>query len=62
MLKSLDIPVSHFDSELTDLRDTFSDLIDSLKRTHIRNSNLDDTLIRISSKNEERHIRIEAME
>lgn len=44
------------------MHDVVSDLSDSLSRTSIRNYNLDDTISRIISKNEERHIQIEALE
>ncbi|KAI3767848.1 hypothetical protein L2E82_18277 [Cichorium intybus] len=62
ILKSLNICSSSYDAELDDLRFTVSSLSDSLKRTRLSNSNLNDQLSRISNKNEERRMRIEALE
>lgn len=56
ILKSVDIPISRFNTKLTDLHDVVSDLSDSLRKTLTRNSNLYDTISRIISKNEERRM------
>ncbi|KAI3505861.1 hypothetical protein L1887_28170 [Cichorium endivia] len=62
ILKSLNICSSCYDNELDDLRFTVSSLSDSLKRTRLSNSNLNGQLSRVSNKNEERRMRIEALE
>ena len=62
ILKSLNIPTPHNDYELNDLHYTIYDFSDSLKRNCISNSNLNDNLNRVTIMNEERRIRIEALE
>lgn len=57
-LESLNIPISHYNSELIKLRDTDLEFSESLKWNHITNSNLDD-LSRILFKN---GIRIDELE
>lgn len=52
ILRFLDIPIS-YDSELIDLCNTISDFSASLKITRIRNSNIDDSLNRISFRSKE---------
>lgn len=59
--KSLVILVSRYNSELNDLHDTISNFSEFLKGTHVKNSNLDDSLSRITFKNEERRLKIEAL-
>lgn len=53
ILKSLDVPISLYDNELTELHDMISDFSECLKSTRIRNSIHDDRLSRIFFKNEE---------
>ncbi|KAI3508867.1 hypothetical protein L1887_23887 [Cichorium endivia] len=62
ILKYRNISSSKYDSELADLRYTVSNFSDSLKRTRVSNSNLNDQLNRVLFKNEERKIKIEALE
>lgn len=58
-LKSLDIHVSFYDYELTDLRITISEFSESLKWNLIRASILDDDLSTITFRNGERRLRID---
>lgn len=62
IIKSLNIPASRYDSKLNDLRCLISYFSDSLKRTCISNSNLNNNLSRVTFKNEERIIKIDALE
>jgi len=62
ILKFLNICPSTYDSELNDLRYTVSSLSDSLTRTRLSYSNLDEKMHRILFKNEERRIKIEVLE
>jgi len=59
---SLNICSYTYDTELNNLRYTVSSLSDSLTRTRLSYSNLDDKMSRVSFKNEERRINIEALE
>lgn len=61
-LKSLDILISHYDSELTDLRNTVYEFSESLKWNHISFSNLDGDPSGITFRNEERRVRIEELQ
>lgn len=62
ILESLKIPISRYETELNDLKYTFSIFIDRLKQTLLTNSNLNDQLGRVSSKSETRCIWIEKLE
>ena len=62
ILKSFNIHVSRYDSELDDLKYTISNFSDSLKRSRLNNSNLTDQLNRVTFKSEERILRTEALE
>lgn len=61
ILKSLDIPVSHYDFELTDLWNTICKFCESLKWDRIRVSNLDDDFSRSTFRCEERRIKVEEL-
>ena len=54
ILESLSIPVSRYETELNDLKFTFSSIGESLKRTRLTNSNLTDQISRVLSKSDER--------
>ena len=62
ILQSLNIPSTRYESKLDDLNYTFSSFSDSLKRTHLNNSNLTNQITRITSKSEEIRIWIEKLE
>ena len=47
---------------MNDLQYTISDFSDILKRISISNSNMNDNLIRVSFKNEERRIKLEVLD
>ena len=61
-LNFLIIHVSHYETELNDLKYTFSSFSDSLKRTQLTNSNLTDQLSTVLNKSEERRMWIEKLE
>lgn len=53
ILESLNIPISRYNSELTELRDTILEFSERLQWNLIIKSNLDDDLRKISYKNED---------
>lgn len=62
ILESLNILVSRYETELNDLKYTFSIFSDFLKQTRLTNSNLTDQLGRVSSKSKERRMWIEKLD
>ena len=56
------IPVSRYETELNEIKFTFSSISNSLTQTRLINSNLTDQISRVSSKSEERRIWIEKIE
>lgn len=58
----MNIPISCYNFELTKLKDTILEFSESLKLNRIRNSNLDDDLMMVSIKNEEKRMSIEELE
>ena len=62
ILKSLNIPLSRYETELDDLKFSFSSLSDSLKRTRLCNTYLTDQISWVTSKSEEMQMWIEKLE
>ena len=62
ILESLNIPRSRYETELNELKFTFSSISNSLKQTRLTSSNLTDQISRVLSKSVEGHIWIENIE